>query len=115
MGMWHGGQDPSETLFVPYLFSQGVISSNMFSFYLSTKGNESFIDFGTPNTSLMTHERDIVWLDIIPEIDQQPWWTNKINGIRWDEKMGNKALALDETSAFTDTGTSCIMGPARMI
>ena len=87
----------------------------MFSFYLSAKGNESFIDFGTPNTSIMTHERDIVWLDVISEIDQQPWWTNKINGIRWDDKMGNEVLALEETSAFTDTGTSCIMGPKYMV
>lgn len=35
--------------------------------------------------------------------------------MKWDEKFGNSVFSFNETKAFTDTGTSCIKGPAKMV
>ena len=90
----------------------------MFSFYLSgtEEENDSFIDFGTPNPFVMsTGLEEIVWLDVLNEDGTEHWWTNKITGIQWDIKLHQEMFTLTETKAFTDTGTSCIMGPKLMI
>lgn len=113
--MWSGGNGYTEGLLVPHLYDQGVISSNIFSFYLSSsdEDNDSFIDFGTPNPAVTTYGMDeVVWLDVIAG---EPWWTNKITGIQWDIKLRNAIFSFEETKAFTDTGTSCIQGPSLMI
>ena len=78
--MWSGANGRNEGLLVPKLYENGIISLNMFSFYLSNVGNDSFIDFGAPNPSVMS-TREIVWLDVINEDGTENWWTNKITGI----------------------------------
>ena len=40
---------------------------------------------------------------------------NKVTGMKWDEKFGNSVFSFEETKAFTDTGSSCILGPPHMI
>ena len=67
MGMWNGANGKADGLIVPYLHRQGVISRNIFSFYLSGKGSgqDSYIDFGTPNEKVFSDKNDIVWLDVI--------------------------------------------------
>ena len=40
---------------------------------------------------------------------------NKVTGLKWDDKFANASFTFEETKAFTDTGTSCILGPAYMI
>ena len=52
----------------------------MFSFYLTSYGDNSFIDFGTPNPAVMSTD-EITWLDVLNEDGNETWWTNKITGI----------------------------------
>lgn len=116
--MWSGANGNTNGLLVPYLYNSGIISSNMFSFYLSStdEANDSFIDFGAPNTAVMsTSMEEVVWLDVLNDDGNETWWTNKITGIQWDIKLRQAIFSLTETKAFTDTGTSCIMGPSLMI
>ena len=82
--------------------------------------NKSYIDFGTPNPEIMSSPDDITWIDVLYKNEEEgedldPWWTNEITGIQWDEKLYHTAYILEEKRAFTDTGTSCIMGPLLMI
>ena len=53
MGMWSGASGRTEGLLVPKLYESEIISRNMFSFYLSNDDDDSFIDFGAPNPSVM--------------------------------------------------------------
>ena len=80
MGMWSGANGRTEGLIVPNLYNSGVISRNMFSFFLSNTGDDSFIDFGVPNPRAMKNE-EIVWLDVLNEDGNENWWSNKITGI----------------------------------
>ena len=82
--------------------------------------NKSYIDFGTPNPKIMSSPDGITRIDVLykneeEDEDLDPWWTNEITGIQWDEKLYHTAYILEEKRAFTDTGTSCIMGPLLMI
>ena len=78
--MWSGANGRTEGLIVPKLYNSGVISSNMFSFFLSNTGDDSFIDFGSPNPRAMKNE-EIVWLDVLNEDGNENVWSNKITGI----------------------------------
>ena len=84
MGMQSGADGDTSRLYIPYLFEKDVISENVFSFYLTDTSETSYIDFGTPNTSVMKYHEDgeegIVWLDIV---EDDPWWTNYITGFYW--------------------------------
>ena len=51
--MWSGASGQTKGLLVPQLYESGIISRNMFSFYLSNDGDDSFIDFGAPNPAVM--------------------------------------------------------------
>ena len=79
----------------------------MFSFYLTGHEEESYVDFGDYDRNVMKNEEEIVWLDVI---DNDRWWTNFITGFKWD--LPEPVLYnFEKTKAFTDTGTSCIIGP----
>ena len=78
--MWSGANGRTEGLLVPQLYESGIISRNMFSFYLTSYGDNSFIDFGTPNPAVMSTD-EITWLDVLNEDGNETWWTNKITGI----------------------------------
>ena len=79
----------------------------MFSFYLTGHEDDSYIDFGAYNKHAITDEDDIVWLNVK---NNDRWWTNYITGFKWS--FPNPVLyKLEKTKAFTDTGTSCIIGP----
>ena len=78
--MWSGANGRTEGLLVPQLYESGIISRNMFSFYLTSYGDNSFIDFGTPNPAVMSTD-EIIWLDVLNEDGNETWWTNKITGI----------------------------------
>ena len=81
MGMWSGVNGKTGGLIVPHLHSQGIISSNMFSFYLTSKAGASYIDFGTPNPAVMSDPDDIVWIEVLNEDGNENWWTNKLTAI----------------------------------
>ena len=97
-----------EYLYARQLYEGGVISENTFSFLLTNTpwvSDESYIDFGAPNTSVMTSEDDIVWID---STTYGGWWTNYVTGWRWSGSDTEYALT---GWALTDTGGSCIKGP----
>ena len=113
MGYAHTADGHTNILYVPALFAAGVISENIFSFLITgdanTTGN-SYIDFGTPDTSVMTSESDIVW---IPSTSVGGWWTNNVTG--WRYTGSSNEIGLPSTWALTDTGTSCLIGPSSVV
>ena len=54
------------------MVTDSTITEKTFSFYLTDLGSSSYIDFGTPNTAVMSDENDIIWIDIESE---NIWWT----------------------------------------
>ena len=104
------GQTSSDNvLYVPELFKSNVISENVFSFLITgdagTTGN-SYIDFGTPNTSVMSSVSDLVWID---STNVGGWWTSNVHG--WRYTGSSEEIGLPEYYGLTDTGSSCILGP----
>ena len=79
----------------------------MFSFYLTGHEDSSYIDFGDYNKQAITDENDIVWINAI---DNDRWWTNYVTGFKWSN-ANTINYSFEQTKAFTDTGTSCIIGP----
>ena len=113
MGYAHTADGHTNILYVPALFDAGVISENMFAFLMTgdvnTTGN-SYIDFGTPDTSVMTSESDIVW---IKSTSVGGWWTANVTG--WRYTGSSNEIGLPSTWALTDTGTSCLIGPSSVV
>ena len=70
----------------------------------------TYIDFGTPNTSVMSDPSDIVWID---STNYGGWWTNNVTGWRWTGSSTKTTLT--SLWALTDTGSSCISGPSATI
>ena len=55
-------------LYARQLYSSGIISENTFSFYMTNDAwtsGDSYIDWGAPNTSVMSSVDDIVWINSI--------------------------------------------------
>ena len=100
-------------LYARQLYEDGIVSENTFSFLLTdapwTTG-DSYIDFGAPNTSVMSSEDDIVWID---STSHGGWWTNYVTGWRWANS--ETEYAVTRRWALTDTGSSCILGPAETV
>ena len=102
-----------EYLYARQLYEDGVISENTFSFLLTNTpwvSGESYIDFGAPNTSVMTSEDDIVWIN---STTYGGWWTNYVTGWRWSGS--ETEYAVTTRWALTDTGSSCILGPSETV
>ena len=83
----------------------------MFSFYLTGHEEESYIDFGPYDEQKITSIEDLVWLDVNPG---EKLWSNSVTGLRWSHKS-TELYKFERTRAFTDTGTSCILGPQDYI
>ena len=61
----------------------------------------------------MSSSSDIVYIDILSE---NYWWSQYITGFRWASTFSDTNEYKVETSmAFTDTATSCIIGPVEEI
>ena len=85
----------------------------MFSFLIAGDAGDtgsSYIDFGTPDTSVMTSESDIVWLE---STNVGGWWSNYVTG--WKYSDSSVSIGTLKTWALTDTGSSCIHGPSQVI
>ena len=54
------------------MFSDSTIDEKVFSFYLTGESGSSYIDFGTPNTAVMSDPSSILYIDIQ---DENRWWT----------------------------------------
>lgn len=66
----------------------------------------SFMDFGTPNPAVIG-SNEVLWLDVQ---NNSPWWTNTVSGVYFGDDPTTQ-YAVTERGGFTDTGTSCIIGP----
>ena len=114
IGMMESYTEYANALYVPELYAASIISENVFSFLLTddagTTGT-SYMDFGTPDVSVMTSESDIVWID---STNVSGWWTNNITGWRWSDDVSSEA-GLTSLWGLTDTGSSCIHGPTDAI
>jgi len=64
IGMKHGetgANDPG--LYVPQLKASEAIGETIFSFYMTNLSGQSYIDFGTPDESIIGDGSEIFWLD----------------------------------------------------
>ena len=64
------------------MMTDSTIDQQVFSFYLTDLQGSSYIDFGAPNTAVMSDVNDIIYIDII---DDDAWWTNYVEGIRFGD------------------------------
>ena len=61
----------------------------------------------------MSDPADIIY---IPILDDDYWWTAKLQGLRWGSLMNDSTeYMITEADALTDTGTSCIIGPSSEV
>ena len=100
MGSWFGGSGDASTktnLFVPKLAADGVISEAIFSFFLSLKAADSYIDFGTPDPAIVgADQSEIVWLDVLHDSDKYEYkanyWVNEVRGLYWGDLLDDTHL-----------------------
>ena len=118
-GLSSGGDGATSPLLMHSLYADGVVSENKFSIALKeddqeASQGESHIDFGPPDTSAMTDEADLVWLDVL---SGDANWANQISGVRFGGLDPNIDADFKFTPkrAFTDTASSCISGPAEEV
>lgn len=55
---------------------------------------------------------DVTYIDIE---ENNPWWTNRLTGFRWESSFDADQVeyaVVSATEAITDTGSSCIVGPS---
>jgi len=98
---------------MPAMKASSNISEETFSFYMTGLDGQSYLDFGTPNPSLM--DGDPIYIDIQ---DENLWWTEQLVGFRWSAEFDADQIEYEITSAtdaITDTGSSCIVGPSGEI
>lgn len=95
------------------MVADGDIGEETFSFYMTGKDGQSYIDFGPPNASVM--DGSPIYIDIQ---DENLWWTEQLVGMRWEASFDADQVEYaitSATNAITDTGSSCIVGPASEV
>lgn len=98
-------------MFIHAMVSSSDITEKVFSFYLTGLNSESYVDFGTPDTSVMNGP-----VTYLPIESENKFWASSISGFRWENKTDTVEYALKQApKALTDTGTSCIFGPSSEI
>ena len=72
--MWSGNSDDADQseMFMNVIMEHGDLAEQTFSFYMAGLDSDSYIDFGTPNTAVMSSSSDIVYIDILSE---NYWWS----------------------------------------
>lgn len=89
--MKSGANGNTDPLFVPHLFSEGLIGANEFSFYTTSENGTSFFDLGKPNQDIMRDANKHVWLACDPGWSK---WVNTISGFKWD--LGDVQIENDQ-------------------
>ena len=113
LGMWSGANDPDNQpgLLVPWLYKKGVIREPTFSFLLDGMAGMSYLDFGKPDINVMSNKNDLIYLDVE---ENSEWWMNYVTGFKWGVD-DSTSFKLDKAKAITDTGQSCLSGPAKVV
>ena len=120
LGMW-SGNSPSldqEEMFMNKMVETSLIDKNIFSFYLTGVDGDSYIDFGEPNPAAMSDPADLVYMDVI---DDTPFWTEYVTGIRFETGVDSngdltyESYSIPASKSETDSGSSCIIGPTKYI
>lgn len=115
--MWSGNSEDSDpdVMFMNTLMeSSEDLTEKTFSFYLTGLDGESYIDFGTPNESVMDGE--VVYIDSLKENSH---WTSEVTAYRFSSSFDGDTTEYGTSSGanlgLTDTGTSCIIGPYKEV
>ena len=117
--MWSGnafGYDKSEMLMAG-LCADIPLEDCSFSWYLTSEVDTSYLDFGKPNSSIVTDQNESAWIDIDKD---DLWWSSTVSGFRWSPgtqwgKKDRNEYAFTPTKGLTDTGSSCLFGPEEDI
>ena len=83
------------------------IAEQTFSYYLTGLSGQSYLDFGTPNTAVMDGSPTYISIN-----SSNYWWASDLTGFRWSGDSTEYAISSGDY-ALTDTGSSCIIGPAE--
>ena len=78
-------------------------------------GGTTYIDFGTPDASIVGDGSQILWFNVN---QNSYYWTNTVYGLKWGDRSSNPGQEIVYTTpitGLTDTGTSCIIGPKAQI
>ena len=113
LGMWTGDHPESdqEEILMNGMGSTSALDKKIFSVHMGNEwnGEESYIDFGTPDEDAMSDPAELVYID---SMDGQPWWAENWTGVRLSD---GSEYSIPETFTITDTGASCFIGPAEVI
>lgn len=118
VGLWSGNSASTDQneMFMTQLKADSDIAEKTFSFYMTGLNGQSYLDFGTPNASVMNGS--VAYMDILSENN---WWSQNLTGFRWHEASSSMVGDATEYAltaapeALTDTGSSCIFGPSSEI
>jgi len=117
--MWSGNTDAAdqEEMYMNKMVETSLIEDNIFSFYLTGLDGDSYIDYGKANPAAMSDPSQLVYMDVI---DDTPWWTEYVTGLRIhtgvDEETSEtiyESYSLPKVEGVTDTGSSCLIGPTK--
>ncbi|XP_054581384.1 pepsin F-like [Eptesicus fuscus] len=89
------------------MWNQGLISENLFAFYLSSnEKNGSVVMFGGVDPSY--YRGELQWVPV----SEQGYWQVTVDSISMDSKV---VACADSCQAFMDTGTSLVIGPTNSV
>ena len=101
--MWSGnnyGYDNSEML-MPRLCADTPLTDCTFSFHLTSESVTSYLDFGAPDSSIVTDPTESAWIYIE---EKSLRLKSMVTGFRWDQKSewGKKktSMLLHQLNAF---------------
>jgi len=77
--MW---KSESDTNYVTWMKKKGAITEATFSWYMTGLSGTSYIDFGTPDPSIVGDGSNVLW---IPAKENSSWWSNDVTGMIWGE------------------------------
>ena len=83
LGMSTGFYPESGPLYIDGLKNANLIENRVFGWYMSLKDETNYLDIGVIQDNAMSNPDDLVWLDVLEEIEPfNFWWTQKIEGIK---------------------------------
>lgn len=112
--MWASTSMILDYMFVPWMKTKGALTEATFSWYMTGLSGTTYIDFGTPDPSIIGDGSNIFWMDIN---QGSLFWENYVYGFKWGSNSPNEGVATNfpKVKAITDTGSSCLVGPSTEV